>query len=63
MGRLLPLGHFRVKAVRQGIKKTHDEDGNQLNAEAVDLGNGQGSRRVRGGLGVGRKVVWMDLEL
>ena len=60
----LPLGHIRVKAGRQGIKRIHVEDGNQPKSRRPftwEMVKGLEGCAVY--WGIGRRVVWMDLVL
>ena len=64
VGRSLPLKHFRIKAVKEGIKRSHVEGGYQqrvrrpLTWEMV-----KGMEEVAQSWGVGGRIAWIGLAL
>ena len=64
MGKTLPLNHFRIKAVKEGIKRAHVEGGTQqrmrrpLSWEML-----KGMEEAAKEWGMGGRVVWIRLVL
>ena len=64
MGKSLPLNHFRIKAVREGIKRAHVEEGTQQRVRRpLSWEMLKEMEKAAKEWGVGRRVAWIGLPL